>query len=87
MNKYLIIFLFLVIAVNGVFAQPVKPNDQNGDQQQKVQKFEEEEGQGIPPVPQPPIGQANAIEEVPQLGGVPQPEGWMHLLWGYCSLL
>ena len=86
MNKYLIIFLFLVIAVNGVFAQPVKPNDQNGDQH-----FEEEEEVKVPTVPvlvaQPPIVQAVAIEEVPQPDGVPQPEGWMHWLWGYCSLL
>jgi hypothetical protein len=77
MNKCLIIFLFLVIAVNGVFAQPKLENDQNEDQQQKVQKFEEEEEeeQGAPPAAQPPIVQANAIEEVPQPGGVPQPEG------------
>jgi hypothetical protein len=69
MNKYLIIFLFVVIAVNGVFAQPVPTND---DQQQKNQQLsetppqpavneeEEEEaenpGQGIPTPPQPQDG-------------------------------
>jgi len=96
MNKYLIIFLFVVIAANGVFAQPAL-YDQGKDQQQQAQKpllveveeeEEEEEQPEVPalPVVAQPIQDQNArVVEEDQT--ILQREGWMSWLFGHCSLL
>jgi hypothetical protein len=91
MNKYLIIFLFVVIAVNVVFAQPACDQDQK-DQQQPLlayeDKEEEEEQPEVPaaPVAAQPIAQ-NQNARVEEDQPIPQREGWWSWLFGYCSIL
>ena len=92
MNKYLIIFLFVVIAANGVFAQPAL-YDQEKDQQQQAQKLSlvetEEEEEEVPaaPVVAQPIAQDQNARVVEEDQTILQREGWMSWLFGHCSLL
>lgn len=97
MNKYLIIFLFVVIAANGVFAQPAL-YDQGKDQQQQtqaailVEEEEEEEEErpevpAAPPVVAQPIVQGQNARIVEEDQPILQREGWVNWLFGHCSLL
>ncbi|MDR1433550.1 hypothetical protein [Candidatus Endomicrobiellum devescovinae] len=95
MNKYLIIFLFVVIAANGVFAQPAL-YDHGKDQQQQAQKpllveeeEEEEEEPEVPaaPVVAQPIAQDQNARVVEEVQTILQREGWVSWLFGHCSLL
>ena len=93
MNKYLIIFLFVVIAVNVVFAQPACDQDQK-DQQQPLLAYEdkeEEEEEQQPEVPAAPVAAQpiaqNQNARVEEDQPIPQREGWWSWLFGYCSIL
>jgi hypothetical protein len=77
MNKYLIIFLFVVIAANGVFAQSAL-YDQGKDQQQQARVEEEEEE-----VDEPEVPAAAPVEAQP----IAQDQGWGSWLFGHCNLL